>query len=344
MIAMIPRTAPTVNTISWKEEVANSITSIQELLELTGNSMHLEQVQNVNCNNFLLRAPRPYVSRIEIGNWHDPLLRQILPDSLEMKTQSGFSTDPLQEINNNPQHGIIQKYHGRLLLMLSSVCPINCRYCFRRHFPYKNNIINSNEWPKIINYIKNDSSISEVIFSGGEPLLQSDQKLAKLIFDLSNIKHIKRLRIHTRLPVVIPQRITTDLISCLTDTKLKPILVLHTNHANELDNSVKLALEPLYKAHVTLLNQSVLLKGINDNVNALKDLSERLFEVGVLPYYLHTLDPVQGATHFHIKEEQIAKLFSQLLDVLPGYLVPRLVSEIAGNSSKIPFSLESYKK
>ncbi len=335
---MIHRTAATVNSISWKEDVANSITSIKELLELTGNSVHLEKVQNLNGNKFLLRAPRPYVSRIKIGDWHDPLLRQILPVPLEMTNQSGFSTDPLHEINNNPQHGVIQKYHGRLLLMLSSVCPINCRYCFRRHFPYQNNIINNNEWPKIINYIKQDSSISEVIFSGGEPLLQSDKQLAKLIFDLANIKHIKRLRIHTRLPVVIPQRITTDFISCLTETKLKPILVLHTNHANELDDSVKLALEPLYKANVTLLNQSVLLKGINDDVNVLKHLSERLFEVGVLPYYLHTLDPVQGAAHFYIKDAQIAKLFSQLLSVLPGYLVPRLVSEIAGNNSKIPFS------
>lgn len=337
MDPIIPRTTTTMHSISWQKELSNPVASIEELLALTGNSGHLKEVKTTHPNGFPLKVPRPFVSRITPGNWHDPLLRQIIPDNIETAPQPGFSMDPLQERQSNPQPGIIQKYQGRILLMLSSICPINCRYCFRRHFPYKDNRISRNQWPQVLDYIKKDTSISEVIYSGGEPLLQSDQWLAQLIRDLACIKHIKRLRVHTRLPIVIPQRVTTDLVNWLTSTSLKPVLVLHTNHANELDDSVKRALAPLQKANITLLNQSVLLKGVNDSLEALKNLSERLFDVGVLPYYLHTLDRVQGAAHFSMSHAQIIHLFDQLRNELPGYLVPRLVKEIAGEGAKSAF-------
>ena len=334
---IIPRTTPAVHSVSWREELANPVTGIEELLALTGNSAHLEKVQAANIRGFPLRVPRPFVSRIIPGDWHDPLLRQILPDPDETAPQPGFSSDPLHEALSNPQQGIIQKYHGRVLLMLSSTCPINCRYCFRRHFPYKDNRIGRDEWQGILDHIRKDTSISEVIYSGGEPLIQSDRRLAQLIRDLDGIRHLKRLRIHTRLPVVIPQRVTTELVDWLTSTSLQPVLVLHTNHANELDDSVSQALGPLQKANITLLNQSVLLRGVNDSLTALQNLSERLFELGVLPYYLHTLDRVQGAAHFSISAAKTAHLFDQLRNALPGYLVPRLVSEIAGQGSKSAF-------
>jgi EF-P beta-lysylation protein EpmB len=284
---------------------------------------------------FPLKVPRTLLDRIERGNINDPILQQILPIAAELNVASGFSTDPVSEQHNQPA-GIIHKYHGRVLLMVNGHCAINCRYCFRRHYPYNDNRLNRTQWEKAIDVIRQDTSIREIIYSGGDPLASSDKQLHWLTQKIAEIPHITRLRIHTRLPIVIPQRITPDTLAWMTQTRLSTIMVLHCNHANELkDDTLISAIQTMKSAGITLLNQAVLLKNVNDNLGSLIDLSERLFHTGVLPYYLHLLDKVQGAAHFDIDETRAKNLHTELTHHHSGYLVPKLVREVANHPSKI---------
>ncbi len=319
---------------NWQALLKEVITDPAELVyQLELNTNLLPAAQRV-AKLFPLRVPMGFVARMEKGNPADPLLLQVLPLVTEEVMANGFSQDPLQEQAVNPLPGLLHKYHGRVLLTITGACAINCRYCFRRHFPYAENISGGKAWQSILAYIQADSSISEVIFSGGDPLLANDHYLAQCANDLANIAHVNTLRIHTRLPIVLPERITTEFLDWFSTMRLQPILVTHSNHANECDASVKRAIEKLRQRKISVLNQAVLLKGVNDTVEALINLSQRLFACGILPYYLHRLDKVQGAAHFAVEEEKAKHLLIALRERLPGYLVPTYVYEQAGEKSK----------
>lgn len=343
---MITRSAASVDSLTWQEQLASSVRDPKELLQQLDLSSSLEN-NLINTflndaiaagNEFALRVPTAYLKRIEKGNPNDPLLKQILPLKEELHATPGYNTDPLGELDTNPIPGLVHKYHGRVLLIVSPNCAINCRYCFRRHFPYQNNKPGRNEWQNALDYISLDTSITEVIYSGGDPLAASDKQLLWLTEQVSQIPHVQRLRIHTRLPVVIPDRITDHCLKWLTSTRLLPSLVIHSNHPNELDTAVANALLRLKQAGVTLLNQTVLLSGVNDSVEILQQLSERLFQMGVLPYYLHQLDRVKGSAHFEVSDKDAKQLITELMARLPGYLVPKLVREIPNTPNKMPLS------
>ncbi|WP_461516704.1 EF-P beta-lysylation protein EpmB [Porticoccus sp.] len=333
---MITGSATTVDSLSWQEQLATSIRDPRQLLQLLELDPELLEGALAGHGDFPLRVPAAYLQRIEKGNANDPLLRQVLPLGTELLDTPGYSTDPLNEQNTNPTPGLIHKYHGRVLLIVSPNCAINCRYCFRRHFPYGDNKPGRGEWQQALDYIAQDSSIAEVIFSGGDPLAASDRQLQWLVEQLESIPHLKRLRIHTRLPVVIPDRITDNCLQWLGDNRFHTSMVIHSNHPNELDDSVDAALRRLKKSNVTLLNQTVLLAGINDAQDTLERLSERLFECGVLPYYLHQLDRISGAAHFAVSDQQARQLHQNLMTSLPGYLVPKLVRETPFVPHKVP--------
>lgn len=326
---------------TWQEALKNAISDPQELWrELNLNPADLPAAYQANTL-FALRVPREFITRMEKGNPQDPLLLQILPGGNELISTAGFSADPLNEKAFNPVPGLLHKYHGRVLLTLAGSCAINCRYCFRREFPYENNVPGQQGWQQALNYIAADISIQEVIFSGGEPLMLKDHVLSQLISQIQSIPHVTRIRIHTRLPIVIPSRVTDELITVLTRTRLPIIIVLHCNHANEIDDAVANAVSCLRHANMTLLNQSVLLKNINDDANVLINLSERLFTTGILPYYLHLLDRVNGTNHFEVDEMNAKQLIEKMSQCLPGFLVPKLVREIAGEPAKVSISLST---
>ncbi len=320
---------------NWQQTLSEIVTCPHELLRLVELEALIPETPKTHA--FTLRVPRPFIARMEKGNPHCPLLLQVLPSLLESFDAPGYSIDPLAEEQASAGKGLLHKYQSRVLITLTSSCAINCRYCFRRHFPYQENHPGKKDWPALFDYIKNDTRINEVILSGGDPLLVPDNYLAEFIHKLADITHVTTLRIHTRLPVVIPARLTSRLLNVLTQTRLHSVLVTHINHANEIDDSLTQALAPFVTSRITLLNQSVLLKHINDDANALIALSEKLFAAGVMPYYLHTLDKVQGAAHFAVAHEKIEQLNLTLQQALPGYLVPRCVTEVAGARSKVPF-------
>lgn len=318
----------------WQHSLANSITELNELCKLI--QLNPSEVHAIlGKSSFPLRVSREFVARIERGNSEDPLLKQILPVSEELIHYEGYSCDPLEEKSSNPVPGLLHKYQSRVLLTVASACAINCRFCFRRHFPYSENNPGTLGWKDAIEYIAADPKIEEVIFSGGDPLVLKDQQLGDLARELSQIPHLKRLRIHTRLPIMIPSRINEELLEWLTGTSLQPVIVIHCNHPNELDQAVIAALHTLRSHQVSLLNQSVLLKGVNDTIDTLIKLNQLLFSSGVLPYYLHLLDPVEGTAHFAVSESKAVELIQEMTHRLSGYLVPKLVREIAGNPSKL---------
>ncbi len=321
-------TAPT-----WQKELANAIKNPLQLLKLLDLTPDMFPLSASARKNFPLLVPLPFIAKMKKGDINDPLLKQILPITEEDKQVLGYSLDPLQEHDNSIQ-GVLHKYKSRILLVLKSGCAVNCRYCFRRHFPYNENNLNKKQFAEILLYIKAHPDVNEVILSGGDPLMSNDDFLHYIISELENLKQLKRLRIHTRLPVVIPQRITDTLCKILQNTRLQVIVVLHINHPNEIDLHLKTALKKLHKAGIQLLNQSVLLRGINDNCAALVALSEALFDAHVLPYYIFLLDKVQGAHHFDVSENKAKQLILEISGELPGYLVPRLSREIAGEKSK----------
>lgn len=309
-----------------------SIRQLLDYLELTAEQVgYSEQA----ARDFPLRLPLALLQRMEKGNPQDPLLKQILPHRQELLMAAGFTTDPVGESGYSPVPGLLHKYPGRALLITTGACAINCRYCFRRHFPYEEQ---EPSLQQAIDWLAQRDDIHEVILSGGDPLTLSQRRLAQLWQQLAAIPHLRRLRIHSRQPIVSPDCITPTLVELLAQPRFSTVLVVHANHAAELADDVAAALAPLRRAGVTLLNQSVLLKGINDEMQTLADLSERLFAIGVLPYYLHQLDRVQGAAHLAVSDEKALELHHALRDNLSGYLVPRLVVELPGHPSKVPLS------
>ncbi|SEL19736.1 L-lysine 2,3-aminomutase [Colwellia chukchiensis] len=323
---------------SWQKELANVITDPKILLELLDISPTAYQQHFAARKLFPVRVPRPLLARMQKGDINDPILKQVMPLDAEFSMTDGYSEDPLEE-HDTVAPGLLHKYKHRVLMMVKTGCAINCRYCFRRHFPYADNSPNKARWQQALTYILAHPEINEVIFSGGDPLMANDDHLQWLIAEIEKIPHIKRLRIHTRLPIVIPQRITPALVHSLTNTKLKVAIVFHVNHANEIDENVSQAIEPLRAARIALFNQSVMLKGVNDNANTLAELSERLFDIGIQPYYLHLFDKVQGVAHFDTPETVAKQITLELMAILPGFLMPKLVREIAGEASKTPINL-----
>ena len=319
---------------SWQQALAQAITDPNELCRELALDPELLQEIEPAIDQFRLRVPRSFVARMEKGNPNDPLLRQVLPLGIEMQAVPGFTQDPVEERKVHPASGLLHKYRGRVLLTLTGACAVHCRYCFRRHYPYEEKVPALSEWQAALNYIAKDKSITEVILSGGDPLVLKDQSLEKFIKMLESIAHLKRLRIHTRLPIVISERITDAFITLLQKTRLQAVVVLHSNHANELDGSVAKAMLRCKDKNIILLNQAVLLRGVNDSVDALVQLSERLFEIGIIPYYLHLLDPVAGAAHFNVPLKVAKQLMRKVLNRLPGYMVPRLVREVPGLAAK----------
>ena len=323
---------------SWQKELANVITDPKTLLQLLDISPEQYQHHFNARTLFPVRVPRPLLSRIKKGDINDPILKQVMPHSDEFISTDGYFTDPLEE-HDTPAPGLLHKYKHRVLMMVKTGCAINCRYCFRRHFPYAENSLSKSRWQHALNYLMEHIEVNEVIFSGGDPLMASDEHLIWLIEQLEQIPHIQRLRIHTRLPIVIPQRITPALVNTIEKTRLKPAIVFHINHANEINGDVIHAIEPLLAARIPLFNQSVLLKGINDDATVLAELSEQLFDNGIQPYYLHLFDKVQGVAHFDISEQEAKRITLQLMAILPGFLMPKLVREIAGEANKTPINL-----
>ena len=342
---MIPRTTPycqsddsllaqaEVPATHWQTTLASAIREPSELLHYLNLPQSLLNGAIAASQSFALRAPLGYCQRIEKGNPNDPLLRQILPLDAELISDQQFKLDPVGDLAAMEVPGLLHKYHGRVLIITTAACAVHCRYCFRRHFPYQENRAEQN-WQQTIDYIQSHSDIHEVILSGGDPLSLTESRLKNLTDKLLNIPHIKTLRLHTRQPIVLPERINNELLNWLDSLPWKIVIVLHCNHANEIDSSVASALKKLQQHQVTLLNQSVLLAGVNDNTETLINLSQKLFSHHVLPYYLHMLDKVQGAKHFYVKNEKAKQILNEIRQLLPGYLVPKLVKEQAGEKSK----------
>ena len=322
----------------WKKELANATTSVVDLLEQLELGHHIKTADI--RPDFKCLVTESYISKMQAGNINDPLLQQVLPLNLENQTKTQYHglSDPVGDINAMVSPGLLHKYHGRVLLISTAACAIHCRYCFRRCYPYQQSSYNNKVMHETLDYLKTHNEIEEIILSGGDPLTLDNEKLAALIATLENIKHLQTLRIHTRLPVVLPNRINSGLLHLLQSSRFQLVMVIHSNHANELGSAEQSKLHLLHKAGITLLNQSVLLKGINDNAECLIALSRRLFQCKTLPYYLHLLDPVKGAMHFNVSNKNALHLKTQMEEQLPGYLVPRLVQEIAENKAKTAIS------
>ncbi|AUI87195.1 EF-P beta-lysylation protein EpmB [Vibrio azureus] len=323
---------------NWLKQLANGISDPAKLLEYLEVDPSPWQDGFAARRLFAQRVPQSFIDRMEKGNPYDPLLRQVLPLSEEFEVHDGFSQDPLEE-QDNLTPGLLHKYRNRALMIVKGGCAVNCRYCFRRHFPYQDNKSGKQAWANSLEYIKQHPEINEIIFSGGDPLMAKDQELEWLIEQISHIPHVKRLRIHSRLPVVIPARVTDALCKMLADSPLQVIMVTHINHANEINTEFCQKMLKLRQAGITLLNQSVLLKGVNDSIDTQVALSEALFDAGILPYYLHVLDKVQGAAHYYISDDKARAIIQGVITRVSGYLVPKLTREIGGRPSKTPLDL-----
>jgi EF-P beta-lysylation protein EpmB len=323
---------------SWQKELTNVVTDPYLLLNMLEIPSQQYEKHFSARKLFPVRVPLPFIEKMKKGDINDPLLTQVMPLADEFLEAAGYIGDPLDE-HDTVAEGLLHKYKHRVLMIVKAGCAVNCRYCFRRHFPYADNSPNKIRWQSALTYIAEHKEINEVIFSGGDPLMANDQHLAWLIAQIENITHVTRLRIHTRLPVVIPQRVTPLLVKTLKNSRLKATMVLHINHANEINQHLIDAIEPLRQARIPLFNQSVLLKGVNDQASILATLSERLFDNGIQPYYLHLLDKVQGAAHFDLSEKQAINIVKELMAILPGFLMPKLVREIAGEANKTPINL-----
>ncbi len=335
---MIPGTSVLRQPPPWQTELAAAVTDPAELLALLGLGSELLPAARAAACGFPLRVPRGFVARMARNDLADPLLRQVLPLAAEDHIHPDYTLDPVGDLASQATPGVLHKYAGRVLLTATGACAVHCRYCFRRHFPYAEANAAADHWQGALAHIAADDSIREVILSGGDPLVLSDRRLAEFTRALADIQHVQRLRIHTRLPIVLPSRVNDELLDWLARPRFQTVLVVHANHAQEIDGAVVDACARLSASGVTLLNQSVLLRGVNDNTDALVRLSETLFAAGVLPYYLHLLDRVQGAAHFAVDENVGLKLMQQLNARLPGYLVPRLVREVAGAPGKVPMT------
>lgn len=333
---MVMRT-PLFQEINWQSQMSDLISDPAELLEI----LALDSAQLLNgaiesSQQFKLRVPRAFVTKMKKGDPLDPLLLQVLPHHLELEQHPDYSTDPLGEEAANQLPGVLHKYQSRFLLTLTGACAVHCRYCFRRHFPYQSNLPKEDSWYAMRDYLIAHPEINEVILSGGDPLSLSNRKLALWFERLSSLPQIRTLRIHTRVPIVMPARLDEELLELLGNLNIRVVMVVHCNHAQELDDYTCSQLLRLAQNKIWVLNQAVLLKGVNDSAECLAELSERLFDAGVMPYYLHVLDKVQGAQHFDLNDQTAQQIYTDLLSRLPGYLVPKLVREIAGEPNKTP--------
>ena len=318
--------------MNWSQELDAGFREQKQLLKYLG---HDEASGSLGAQQqFSTRVPKGFADKMKRNDFNCPLLKQVLPSSAELKLIDGYVIDPLQESQFNMMPGLLHKYHGRVLITIAGSCAINCRYCFRRHFPYQDNRINLKQWQAIVDYIKNDSSINEVIFSGGDPLMVQTKRLAEYIEPLESIKHLDTLRFHSRMPIVLPERIDAEFLELMARLTLKKVMVVHCNHSEELCPKTAQALADLKKKGFVLLNQSVLLKGVNDHSKILAELSHKLFGQGVMPYYLHLLDKVKGTAHFDMTVADAKQIYKKLQIILPGYLVPKLTREIPSEKHK----------
>ena len=332
---MITRSIQLQQSQGWQTLLGQAITDPEELLQELRLPVSLLPAALQACSAFRLRVPRGFVARMRSGDPDDPLLRQVLPLGDELVVAPGYSSDPLAELDAMPAPGVLHKYRKRVLLTMTGACAVHCRYCFRRHYPYSD-ANPTREYRQTLDYLHRQAGVNEVILSGGDPLTLSDRRLAELVTELEAVPQLQRLRIHSRVPVVLPERINPELLAWMTTTRLQIVLVIHSNHANEIDTRVSAAMQQLHAAGITLLNQSVLLRGVNDRAATLVDLSEKLFAAHVLPYYLHQLDAVLGAAHFQVDDRKARALMEEIRSSLPGYLVPQLVREQPGHPSKTP--------
>ena len=317
---------------NWKLSIKDAVRNLDDLLEI----LEIEKTDlwiNPTKNNFPILVPKSFISRMKKGDPEDPLLLQVLPSSEENTISPNLSDDPLNE-SSLSNKGIIKKYSSRDLLITTQACPIHCRYCFRKNYPYQENHFIDHQSQEMINDLQSRKEIKEIILSGGDPLSLSNEKISSLISKLEKIEHLLTIRIHTRYPIIIPERVDDELIKVLKSTRLNIIIVTHCNHANEINKKVHNKLLSLKESGLTLLNQSVLLKNINDSIGSLKDLSYTLFNAGVLPYYLHQMDAINGSARFMVDEKKAINLIEQLKSQVSGYLVPKLVKEIPGELSK----------
>lgn len=332
---MIPRTQTIWQTSAWQRSLAEAFTDPAELLRHLGLSLSLLPQARAAAAGFPLRVPRGYADLIRKGDLDDPLLRQILPLGEELREQAGFVEDPVGDRAAQSGAGILEKYRGRSLLITTGACAIHCRYCFRRHFPYRDHNGWGNGWREALDRLR-ETGATEVILSGGDPLSLSDGRLEDLLDGLNQLPRLKRIRFHSRCPIVLPERLDEGLAGLLRRQNKQLLMVVHCNHAQELGEAARRALGRLRESGCLLFNQAVLLRGVNDDAGVLAELCEALFDLGVLPYYLHRLDPVRGAAHFDVPEAEARQLYLRLLERVPGYMAPRLVTEIPGAGSKIP--------
>ncbi len=323
-------------TLRWQQILAQGFGDAKALLSYL--DLPVELADELASKQFPTRVPKGFADRMVPGDIRDPLLLQVLAVSEENDSVGGYTPDPLSEISQNPVPGLIHKYYGRVLLTVAGACAVNCRYCFRRHFPYHQNTASIDRLENVLNYIAADPSIHEVILSGGDPLLVPDKSLFNLLTKIESISHIKSIRIHSRIPIVLPERVSSQLLERFSQSRCQVILVVHCNHPNELTPHLKDMFDDIRSAKVHLLNQTVLLKQVNDQVGTLVLLSHKLFDYGILPYYLHTLDKVAGAAHFDINRQAAIVLHQHMQERLPGYLVPKLVTEKAGVGHKVLLS------
>ncbi|CAL4326089.1 EF-P beta-lysylation protein EpmB [Buchnera aphidicola] len=319
----------------WLYELSNSITEPKKLLKILNLENYPEYYQYKSNTLFPFRVPHSFISRMQKNNPKDPLLLQVIINNQEFLNSSKYINDPTQENKNIVLPGLLHKYHDRVLLLVKTNCAIHCRYCFRKYFPYEQNQGGKKNWIKSLLYIQKNTNLNEVILSGGDPLIAKDHELSWLIRSISQIHHIKRLRIHTRLPVVIPNRITSGLCKIFTQSSLKIIIVTHINHPQEINSNLSKSLLKLKKSGVILLNQSVLLKNINDDPSVLAELSNLLCQNNILPYYLHLLDQVTGAMHFSVSCNKAKSIMENLMKMISGYLVPKLVYDTGSKNNKL---------
>lgn len=332
-IRMIPYLATQKN---WQNQFSDIITDFHTL----ATALNLDFADfDTTVGDFPLKVPRDFVKKMRQGDIHDPLLLQVLPTFAETVEVTGFVTDPLEEKSSNPTKGIIHKYASRVLLPVTGACMVHCRYCFRQHFDYNENLPTKDDWQTIIEYIQSHPQVNEVILSGGDPLSLSDRRLFDIFTILENLPQLHTIRLHTRVPVVIPARLSDELLERLAQSRCRMVMVIHANHPNEIDDETAFYLNRARMAGVTMLNQTVLLKGINDNAEILANLSENLWQAGVLPYYLHVLDKVAGASHFLVEDKQAVEIYWQLLAKVAGYLVPKLVRETPNQPFKTPINV-----
>lgn len=324
---------------SWQQVLKASVRDPGELCRLLDLPPSWAEAAERASSYFPLFAPPGYIAKMRRGDPADPLLRQVLPLEAELAVVPGFTADPVADGEAALQPGLLQKYAGRALMVTTGACAVHCRYCFRRHFPYSAGPRRVEDWTPALQRIAADPSLREVILSGGDPLMLTDRVLAELARRVAAIAHVRRLRVHTRLPIMIPERVGEPLLGWLRGTRLAPIVVVHANHPREIDPPVAAALGRLIDAGVSVLNQAVLLRGVNDSADVLAELCERLIDLRVMPYYLHQLDRVAGAAHFEVPEPEGLALIEQLRARLPGYAVPRYVREAPGAASKLPIGV-----